>query len=675
MPQRVQIRIAPGTNKDATDNNTPQYVDISNARFWQNDILKDAGFTAVGYANSQTVDGCARWLFNFRNPSNNNTFTLIGTHLKLYAVQGNVLVNITPLVTATTAIANSLDSDFNSLATDPLDVTSGSKVITVNQTAHGYAINDSVIIAGATDTGGIPAAQINATHAVASVPGANSYTLGAVATAASSTTSGGGASVTSATALMTVNQTAHGFLDGDRVLLAGAVNFAGLLATEINAEHLIRDKQTNSYVVKLTTKATSSATSGGGASTTVQGEIPDGQCDASNAVGAGLGLAGAGLAGTAKTGNLVLDPRIYSGDLFGDNVILSPSDNTAVYEWTGTTTTAPAIPSGAPTDNDYVYVSDNIIVSLTGNTRTWSDIGESNDWTPAVDSSAGSLTIRGAKPFISHVHLNGINLEYTQSQTYVSRFVVGSAFVWKTELIEPNVGIIARNARIVLNSVAYWVGQDDFHMSSGGQVISIPNNTIRKFFFDNLNKDQRKKIFMDARTDYQEVRIWYPSTSGSGEIDRVITYNTVEGHFSEQSATEVRLAAAQETTLFDFPRLVDLSGELFNHEDGETADGSAMVWFGKSNFSQIAEGTQLMRISGFIPDSTATEDITIKYTTKLEMQDASPVVESTNTITTTTDKVDFRATGRLRQFQIGGTNSAAVRVGAITEIVQEAGRR
>jgi len=98
MPQRIKIQIVSGTNKDTTENNTPQYIDISNARFWQNDIQKDGGFSAVGYTGGATVSGCGRWLFNYRNPSNNNAYTLVGTHLRLYAVLGNILVNITPLV-------------------------------------------------------------------------------------------------------------------------------------------------------------------------------------------------------------------------------------------------------------------------------------------------------------------------------------------------------------------------------------------------------------------------------------------------------------------------------------------------------------------------------------------------------------------------------------------------
>src|SRR5690606_23053565 len=140
---------------------------------------------------------------------------------------------------------------------------------------HNLFPNDSITISGADPTNGIPDTEINATHIVrATTP--NTYTI-TVATAATSTGSGGGNAVVEATAIITVNATAHGLPDGDRVKIASAATTGGIPDTEINAEHVIRNVATDTFDIVLSTKATSSVTGGGGGSTTYQKQIAAGK--------------------------------------------------------------------------------------------------------------------------------------------------------------------------------------------------------------------------------------------------------------------------------------------------------------------------------------------------------------------------------------------------------------
>jgi hypothetical protein len=103
--------------------------------------------------------------------------------------------------------------------------------------------------------------------------------------------------VAQATAIITVNQTSHGLPEGDRVRIQSATTFAGIPASEINADHIIRNVSTNAYDITVTTIATSSVSGGGGASTTVQEQIEEGLCDATASQGYGAGLYGTGLYG------------------------------------------------------------------------------------------------------------------------------------------------------------------------------------------------------------------------------------------------------------------------------------------------------------------------------------------------------------------------------------------
>src|SRR5690606_36594724 len=66
-----------------------------------------------------------------------------GTHTKLLQTRGGALSDIVPVVPPTT------------LGEDPLTVTSGSAVVTVEQPTHGLATGDEVTVSGAEELGGI----------------------------------------------------------------------------------------------------------------------------------------------------------------------------------------------------------------------------------------------------------------------------------------------------------------------------------------------------------------------------------------------------------------------------------------------------------------------------------------------------------------------------------------
>lgn len=112
------------------------------------------------------------------------SYYLFGTNERLYAIKNSTLYNITPLASASVA-----------LAADPITTSNGSSQVTIAYTAHGLAQGDRIKLTGATDVGGITAATyINVEHIVNSVTNANSFTI-TLGAAASSGATGGGASV------------------------------------------------------------------------------------------------------------------------------------------------------------------------------------------------------------------------------------------------------------------------------------------------------------------------------------------------------------------------------------------------------------------------------------------------------------------------------------------------
>ena len=157
-------------------------------------------------------------------------------------------------------------------------------------------------------------------------------------------------------------------------------------------------------------------------------EIADGLCDASFGRGYGVGRYGVGRYGVSKTStSLLAEPRRYVFARFGNNQLLTPGDQTGLYQWTGTTDTAPTLVTNAPTAINYVYVSNEIIntfgASGVDNRVQWSDQGNSTVWTASPTNLAGQDDIEGADKFISQAQVRGTNLLFTPNQVFTQRFV------------------------------------------------------------------------------------------------------------------------------------------------------------------------------------------------------------------------------------------------------------
>jgi len=677
------IFVTPGVqpSTDFTTSSTPHFVAADKVRFRDGFPEKIGGWETVATNNNDSVNGCARSIFSYT--LSGSTRYLIGTHSNLYSLLGSQLTNITPLVTATTAIANSLDSNFATLGNDPIATVSGSNTLTITDTATKVRAGDTTTLSGSTAVNGVPAVEINTTQFVRS-QSTNSYTI-LVATNATSTGSGGGASVVQATNIVTVNQTAHTFPDRARIKMLAAAAFAGIPAGDLNIEHIIRNPSTNAYDIVVATTATSSVTGGGGAGTTVQGEIADGICDAASAQGYGAGLYGIGLYGTAlvsSTGEIPV--RSWITDRFGDNIITTPGDQTGVFTWDSVITVAPVLLSNAPTAVNYMFVSNEIVVTLgaggVGNRVQWSDQGVSTQWAELSTNQAGQDDIEGASTFISHLKVKGINLLFTDSQVYTMRYI-GRPLIWEIKLLDDKSGIIAKNARVQHNGVGYWQGSDNFYRYRSGNVEIIPSNTtnettLKKFIYNNITSSQKSKIFMWFNRAFNEVWTHYPSTASS-EPDKVAYFNVKDLTWTPD--THDRSAGEYPTQLKDFPYLAevaadDLTSTLFQHEKGDDDNGSSLAFTISTHF--FDSGRDTVNALAVVPDSIQTSNITCTVNVKKYPQSASLYGSRILTITPTTEVKKFRQNSRFIQYILAGNVlGQSWRAGRWLEFLSKGGSR
>ena len=155
-----------------------RWSDVINCRFVAKRPQKIGGWVKAFVAATM---GVPRTLHAWRDRSF-NAFVAVGTYIKLYVYDQNLVQNdITPYRAQGT------------LANNPLTTTAGSNIITEHHVAHGLSVGDLISIAGSTAVGGITP---NITGVpVASVIDADNFTYLFTSPAVSGAT-GGGAAVT-----------------------------------------------------------------------------------------------------------------------------------------------------------------------------------------------------------------------------------------------------------------------------------------------------------------------------------------------------------------------------------------------------------------------------------------------------------------------------------------------
>ena len=165
-----------------------------------------------------------------------------------------------------------------SYSAPPINTTSSSSTVVVDQVDHGKSTGDTVVIAGSSAVGCVPAADLNKTHTIGYIEDSNKYQIPVSTTASSTVVYGGGDSVTldgesstpspiattASSSTVTIYQNAHGLAVDDKVIISGAMDTGGIESAYFNKQHtVVSVPDANSFTIVVGTTATSTATGGG----------------------------------------------------------------------------------------------------------------------------------------------------------------------------------------------------------------------------------------------------------------------------------------------------------------------------------------------------------------------------------------------------------------------------
>lgn len=579
--KRLGLDLPAGVNKNDNSYSSLQWSDADKVRFFKHYPQKIGGWTQVApnIGINQQIKGSVRTLFTWQG-TNNLENLLIGTSYGLYVYKASRLYNITPLeITPISLTTDPLSSFYQTLTNNPLSVSNGSSLITMDVSAFSdigiFQAGDSIKITGSSALGNIPAIQINTTHAIIDV---NTTTITfLVSTIADNNYTGGGASVDVATQVIRVDAPANGLNNGDRVKIDGATGFNGFLAGNLNIESIVRNVTTNTFdYYAFSTNYSNAAGSGGGSAVDLYEQISAGNDTFQNAFGYGGGLYGQGynddsgqyipsLYGRgAEFTNGYLTPQIWSFDIFGQSIIMNRGNGTPIYQWLGNTNTAPTplTLGSAPQQVNYIFTSHGEAVALgAGNipNAIWtSDTADLGNWVPAADTNAFRAEVSGAGRFIGYGFVKDQDVLFTSNAVYSLNYV-GKPILWEVRKISESDGAIAPKAIVSVNDMVFWMGFNDMYAYNGATYTAIPNNTVKNWIYQNINWGKSYLSFIRSCLEFNEIWFFFPF-GDSPEPNAYAIYNFDEGVFTNGFLTRT---ASEEPANQDKPQYMAVSSTPF----------------------------------------------------------------------------------------------------------------
>ena len=618
------------------------------------------------------------------------TLLSVGTNIKYYFYYSDEFYDITP-IRSTTAAGDVTFAD----VTSTLDgaITAAAVTITLADASNFPSLGSILIGSEEITYDGVLGNVLQSC-----VRGSN----GTTAATHSDTTA-----VFSSSVLAT--DTNHGAASGAFVTFSGATSLGGnITATILNAEHEITEVPSSStYFFQTSVFANASDTGNGGASAVAAYQINPGSDSVVYGAGWGAGTWGRGTWGSAASISAAGENlRLWSQDNFGEDLIACIRDG-GIYYWDRSASGSITSPNrmvelsslaGAnttPTIAKQVMVSDQSRHILAFGCDSefapgvqdpllirFSSQESLTNWSAAsTTTTAGELRIGSGSEIIRAVETRQQILVFTDAALTAIQYL-GAPFIFGMQELAYGLTLIGPNAVINVNDTVYWMGRNQFYAFDG--VVRPFDCPVLDYVFNDLNEQQRAKVFAASNAEFHEITWFYPSAS-SNDNDRYVTYNYKDNIWYYGNTGR---SGWVDRGTFDYP-IGAASNYLYEHEVTNDADGVALDAYIESSPIDVSDGENFSFISRILPDvsfsASTSASPAVSFTVK--MQDAmggSIVQSSSNNVSQTatspieqfTQQIFMRLRGRSMRLRVESDElGVAWRFGAPTIDVRTDGRR
>ena len=707
-----KVQFLPGFNKQLTATQAKgQWVDGDNVRFRYSTPEKIGGWSQLG---ENKLTGAARAMHHIVNKSGNK-FSIIGTNRILYAYTGGVFYDIHPIRATTTL-------------TSAFSTTNGSAVVTITFSSdHNLQANDIILLDNfSTITNSNYGASDfdDNKFMVTSVPSSTTITITMPSTeGGSGASTSGGIRVQSYYSVGPAGQLPGfgwslgqwgGTVSGEaQTSLNGGINAS--TTTIVLTDATLFPSSGTSFIQIGSEEISYTGISGNtltGVTRGVRNTTAASHSNADTVTNSTDYVAW----GEAASGDLVVDPGMWSIDNFGDKVI-ALIHNGQVFEWdsnaSGATSTRATIITNAPTASRDMIVStpDRHLVffgteTTIGDQSTqdqmfirFSNQEDINTYTPTATNTAGTQRLADGSRIVGAVRGRDAIYVWTDTALFTMRFI-GPPFTFGFTQVGTNCGLIGQNAAVEVDGAAYWFSENGFFKYAGA-LQTLPC-LVEDFVYNDLNTTASQLINAGLNNLFGEIT-WFYCTENSTVVDRCVTYNYQESSPERPIWTTGTLDRTtwQDSSVFGKPHATDYDADsntsydvvgntdgctiYYEHETGTdqvTASAvtavTANIQSGDFDISQGGDGEFFAKIRRFIPDflsQTGNTQITLNLRNFANSSQASSPL-GPFTVTSSTTKVDTRARARAVSLKIANTGSSQNwKLGGFRLDIQPDGRR
>jgi hypothetical protein len=724
-----KIGFQPGINKQLTPTGAEgQWIDCDNVRFRYGTPEKIGGWKQLGESN---LTGAGRGLHHFVN-SLGRKYAIIGTNRILYAYSGGVFYDIHPIKSTTTL-------------TSAFSTTNGSPTVTITfGSEHSISAGDIILLdnfSTITNSNFSSTDFDNKKFMVTTVPTSTTVTVTMPSNeSGSGATTSGGVRVQHYYPVGPAVQ-AKGFgwslgtWGGEEVgafttTLSGAINSSVTTGITLADPSQFPSSGTN-FILIGTEEISYTGISASNELTGVTRGVRNTTAASHGAGDTVTNTANYVAWGEAASGDLVLEPGMWSLDNFGDKAICLIHDS-AVFEWNSAATNATdsraTIISGAPTASRHMLVStpDRHLVffgteTTIGTPSTqddmfirFSDQEDINTYVPTATNTAGTQRLADGSQVMGAIRGRDAIYVWTDTALFTQRFV-GQPFTFAFAQVGTNCGLAGQNACVEVDGAAYWMSENGFFRYAG-KLESLPC-LVEDHVYDNINLESGNQMISAGLNNLFGEVMWFYPTTGSSVVNRMVAYNYFDSSPQRPVWTVGTLARTmwEDSAVFGSPHALeydaatDTSFDVVGNTEGRTtyyqhetgtdqvkggtvtaitaniSSGDFDITQARSSQGQQTgvatfrgDGEFIMKIRRFIPDfisQTGNTQVTLQLRNFPNDSQASSAL-GPFTVSSSTQKVDTRARARAIALKVENTSSAqSWKLGTFRLDIQPDGRR
>lgn len=343
-------------------------------------------------------------------------------------------------------------------------------------------------------------------------------------------------------------------------------------------------------------------------------------------------------------------------------------------------------------------------------TVIWSDM--TNQYTPPSswdpldpDGDAGEYELLETEGPAVHIQTLGEScMVYKTDSIYVMSFV-GAPFMFSFRVLNPDVGIMCKNACAAFPGGHFFVGNDDCYVNNGQSIKPMLTQKIKSRLFNNIDGDSFLRTF--CITDHGNSEIWtcFP-TVNSTYCNEALVWNFVNNTFSIRTLPELSHAKYGVSKIIDGTTWNDVTipwdsssarwgtgsydnvvehivfaepntMKVYRDESGNTEDGDMMYSWIERTGIDLGDPSSVKHVKSVWPKITVSGSNTVNVYTGFQMSADEPVTWDgpVKYNPDTMSKISVRTTGKFFGIRVESEADMTWELSGIEYELSPGGRR